>query len=83
MIGLGIVGIGNPEEGRVSSEEAPALEKCPAKERELLVGVTTVVDGVGPVVDVILLKLLKMDADAFERLSLSGRMRLLVVPVRT
>lgn len=62
-----------------SSVETPALEKCPAKEREVVVAVGVVV----PVVtELILLKLLKMEADAFERLSLSGKMRLLEVPVR-
>lgn len=65
--------------GFASSVETPAFEKCPAKERAPLVVVGVVV----PVVtELILLKLLKMEADVFERLSLSGKMRLLVVPVR-
>lgn len=66
--------------GLASSVETPALEKCPAKEREVVVVAVGVV--VPVVTELILLKLLKMEADAFERLSLSGKMRLLEVPVR-
>lgn len=82
FIKLGL-GIGSATEGS-SAVETPALEKCPAKESEPGVDVVGAAAAfVVPVPDVILLKLLKRDADVFERLSLSGRMRLFDVPVRT